>query len=113
MKKPNISAMTFDGEYWSGWSNSGDKQNVLSISDAVQKIKKNPELGFRIIDADNLKIWVSDISFAERAIMSAKTNFGVDIPAQNVFIGFPAERPEKPKHTNEKILDHNFEDLKQ
>jgi len=26
---------------------------------------------------------------------------------------YSAERPEKPKHTNEKILDHNFEDLKQ
>ena len=26
---------------------------------------------------------------------------------------FSAERPEKVLHTNEKILDHNFEDLKQ
>jgi len=26
---------------------------------------------------------------------------------------YSVERPEKPKHTNENILDHNFEDLKQ
>lgn len=26
---------------------------------------------------------------------------------------YSVERPEKPIHTNENILDHNFEDLKQ
>jgi hypothetical protein len=46
-------------------------------------------LGFRIIDAANKKIWVSDKAFIERAILSAKTNYNVDIPIENVFIGYP------------------------
>ena len=31
----------------------------------------------------------------------------------SAFLLYLVERPEKPKHTNENILDHNFEDLKQ
>ena len=84
MKK--LSAMTFDGKYWSGWSNSTGKEWLKSISHAVELIKKDPEQGWRIIDADNLKIYVSDMKFAERAILSAKSNFGVDIPIENVFL---------------------------
>lgn len=80
--------MTFDGSNWSGWSNSKHTE-LTSLNDAVVKCQNDPELGFRIIDADNLKIYVSDMAFAERGIKSAKTNFGVDIPMSNVFVGYP------------------------
>mgnify|MGYP003407235948 FL=1 len=78
--------MTFDGNYWSGWSNSKTK-TLSSIDDAVLKIKNDPEIAHRIIDADNLIIWVSDMQWADRAIISAKTNFGVEIT--DVRVGFP------------------------
>lgn len=89
MATPKISAMTFDGSNWSGWSNSKGQRNLLSMNDAVAKVQNDPELGFRIIDADNLKIYLSDMAFAQRAIQSAKTNFGVDIPMSSVFVGYP------------------------
>jgi hypothetical protein len=85
--KPNISAMTFDGNMWSGWST--DYGGIESLSDAVERIKKDPEIAWRIIDADNMKIYVSDMRVAERSIRSAKVNFGVYIPIENVFVGFP------------------------
>jgi hypothetical protein len=84
---PKISAMTFDGFEWSGWSNANGQKHLASIEDAVSKIKNDPELDFRIIDADNLIIYVSDLDFSERAIRSAKANFGVDI--SNIIVGFP------------------------
>ena len=87
MKK--ISAKTFDGKYWSGWSNSKEEQ-LIDIADAIQKIKNDPEQGFIIIDADNLRIAVSDLKYMGRAIKSAKINFNVDIPIQNIILGYPA-----------------------
>lgn len=84
--------MVLDQHGWSGWSNSKCKPtepHVYDMSDAVEKIKHNRGLGWRIIDADNLKLYVSDAEHAESGIKSAKVNFGVDIPAENIFIGFP------------------------
>lgn len=97
-KRPKISAMTFDGNMWSGWSTDCGG-GIESLSDAVEKIKNDPEIAWRIIDADNMKIYVSDMRVAERSIRSAKVNFGVDIPTENVFVGFPEteETPEKVK----------------
>lgn len=80
------SAMTFDGETWSGWSS---QSGLTSIEEAVSKIRQDPELGFRIIDASSKKIWVSDEKFIERAIASAKTNYNVDIPRESIHIGYP------------------------
>ena len=87
MTKPKICAMTFDGKTWGGWSNSGSINDLKNMEDAVRKVKKHPELGFRIIDADNLVIYVSDMAYAERAVMSAKTNFKVDIT--DIRLGYP------------------------
>jgi hypothetical protein len=84
---PKISAMIFDGVIWSKWSNYKGESQIASLNDAVSKIKNNPECGYYIIDADNMKIFVSDMVFAERAIKSAKVNFGVDIT--DIAIGFP------------------------
>lgn len=84
MKK--LSAMVWNGAYWSGWSNATGTEWLKSISHAVELIKKDTEQGWLIIDADNLKIYVSDIKFAERAIFSAKSNFGVDVPIESVFV---------------------------
>lgn len=80
--------MVLDKNGWAGWSNSKKKQ-IYSMSDAVEKIKRDTGLGWRIIDADNLKLYVSDTEHIAMGIKSAKVNFGVDIPAENVFIGFP------------------------
>lgn len=79
--------MTFDGKTWGGWSNSGTLSDLKDMEDAVRKVKNDPELGFRIVDADNLVIYVSDMEYAERSIISAKTNFGVDIT--DIRVGYP------------------------
>ncbi len=86
---PKISAMNYDGETWWGWSNSGGDKHVTSLQDAVNKVTRDVELGYRIIDADNLVIYISDIKFANNAIKSAKVNFNVDIPLENVVVGLP------------------------
>ena len=57
------------------------------------------------------------ISFGSTAIQffilgTVKPMGLISLISSAVFL-YSVERPEKPKHTNENILDHNFEDLKQ
>ncbi len=90
--KPNIDAFILDSEYnsWGGWSNQNTDEPVLtSLADAVEKIKNDPEDAFFIIDADNYKIYVSDIIHADIARRSAEKNYGIYVPDENVFVGFP------------------------
>ena len=44
-------------------------------------------IAWRVIDADNLVIYLSDIKYKDRVVKSAKTNFNVDI--SDVRVGFP------------------------
>lgn len=94
MVTPKLSAMVFDGEYWSGWSNSTET-TMSSINDAIDKIKDQyqrfPDETFahRIIDVDNLIIWLSDMKHKENAIRSAKVNYNVDIT--DIRLGYPPQ----------------------
>jgi len=86
-KVKQISAMTYDGEHWTGWSNAKGENHVKDIEIAKQLIKDNKELEWFIIDADNLVIYVSSKDYAERTIKVAKVNFNVEISLENVFVG--------------------------
>lgn len=92
MKVPKISAMTLSTDgMWSGSSNTNNDHHLSSLQDAFDKIKKwmdDPEeIAWRVIDADNLVIYLSDIKYKDRVVKSAKTNFNVDI--SDVRVGFP------------------------
>lgn len=88
MSYPKISAMSFNGESWAGWSNS-KTHDLESLADAVSRIQDCLELAYIIIDADNFKIWLSDLQYSERAKISAKDKFGVEIANIDIQVGFP------------------------
>jgi len=94
MTVPKLSAMVFDGTYWSGWSNSTETQ-ILSMNDAIDKIKDQYQnyahetFAHKIIDADNKIIWLSDMKHKENATRSAMVNFGVDIT--DIRLGYPQQ----------------------
>lgn len=72
--------------FWAGKSNSHGSEHLKSMQDAIDYINSFPEPDFRIIDADNGKIYTSSMEWAERAIKSAKVNFGVEISIENVHV---------------------------
>ena len=88
---PKLGAYTFDGQYWSGESNSHGDLSLRSLKEALYFVKKwmeDPsEKAWCIIDGDNKVIYLSDLVHKETRIKSAKNNFGVDI--SDVRVGFP------------------------
>lgn len=94
---PQISAFVLDDHGWAGWSNSEGEAQLVDIDDAVAQILRISQtscqdIEWQIIDADNMKIYVSSGSVSDNAVKSAKVNFNVDIT--DVIIGFPAATPD-------------------
>jgi hypothetical protein len=90
---PKLAAFILIDETWGGWTNSNSKgeKQLLSLRHAVAKIMVDDDYlnGYYLIDADNLKIYLSDMKHAKFTQKTALTNFGVAITDENITVGLP------------------------